>query len=169
MDLKKLTDDQLRAKVRETRAAFREADAELTRRLPRAAPVAPRIGGSFAPPLGAEKIAAYRALAASADPAVAEAVLALCDMVALFRETPASRNAGTPHPSGRGTIVPLEDAEIKRIWDTVPWEHEAEMYARLFDGIDPVAAKPLRDAAFHLLWFAVELGRGREPLTADRL
>lgn len=131
--------------------------------------MAAKIGGSFAPPLNAGKVTAYRALAATAPPAVAEAMGKLCDMVDLFQQTPASAKPGRPHPVGIGTIVELEDGEKERIFDAVPWAHENRMYAELFDGIDARTDKPLRDAAFHLLWFAVELTNDREPLTADRL
>lgn len=39
----------------------------------------------------------------------------------------------------------------------------------LFDSIDPVAQKDLRNAAFHCLWVARELDLGREPITTDKL
>lgn len=129
----------------------------------------PRYGGSFAPPLDATKIAAYRELGTAAGGQIGEAVGKLCDMVALFQETPASTANGVPHPSGRGVMVPLEDEEIKRIWDAVPWDTENAMYAALFDTINPTTDKPLRDAAFHLLWFSVELEKDREPMTTDKL
>jgi hypothetical protein len=130
---------------------------------------APRIGGSFAPPLDATKVVAYRRLADSAPPQIREAVHKLADMAVLFQETPRSSLPGAPHPVGRGVIVPLEKAEVERIWDAVPWAEEIEMYAALFDKIDPVTAKSLRDAAYHLLWFAVELEKDREPITNDML
>jgi hypothetical protein len=126
-------------------------------------------GGSFAPPLDAKKLAAYRKLAKAEGGAVGDAMTALCDMAETFQKTPASKREGKPHPSGRGMIVRLEDAEVERIDPVVPWPHECEMYAKLFDGIDPQARKELRDAAHHLLWFAVELTNDREPLTSDRL
>lgn len=128
-----------------------------------------RYGGSFAPPLDAAKIAAYRSLGTAAGGQVGEAVGKLCDMVAIFQQTPVSTAKGVPHPSGRGIITPLEDEEIKRIWDAVPWDTEIAMLRDLFETIDPKASKPLRDAAFHLLWFAVELEKDREPMTADKL
>src|SRR5262245_47110881 len=96
---------------------------------PNGAPVIPRIGGSFAPPLDAAKLASYRTLAAGAPPAVKEAMENLCAMVETFQRTPRSRLTGSPHPSGRGVIVPLEGEEIRRIWDVVPWEHECKALA----------------------------------------
>lgn len=127
------------------------------------------IGGSFAPPLDAAKLATYCELAKTAPEQIGEAMTKLIDMVGLFYETPPSTAEAKPHPVGIGVIQKLEEAEIKRIWDAVPWQEECEMYARLFDKIDPVKDKPLRDAAHHLLWFAVELTNDREPCTSDKL
>ena len=90
------------------------------------------VGGSFAPPLTSEKLAKYRQLADTATEQVREIMLKLCDMVELFQQTPVSPLPGTPHPSGRGTIIPLTPEEIERIWDAVPWKDEVEMYKTLF-------------------------------------
>lgn len=130
-----------------------------------------RIGGSFAPALDAKGLAAYRKLAADAPPQVAEGMRVLADMLEFYRKGPeGSRSTrSTPHPSGRGTIVTLPDDEVKRIWDAVPWDDDLDMYAKVFDRIDPVAQKELRNAAFHLLWFGRELFLDRVPLTADKL
>lgn len=157
--------------------------------------------------MDAAKLSAYRDLADSAPPEIAEVMLKLCDMVELFQQTPRSKLAGSLHPSGRGMIVPLEKEEVERIWDAVPWDgqklpdgrtapRECDMYAELFEqlptGVEgyvmeevklpdgskahkqkPVVSNPeakaLRDAAFHLLWWAKELTLDREPLTADML
>lgn len=227
-----------------------------------------RLGGSFAPPINSEQVARYRELAKAAeDPRVRDAVLPLCEMVEIFQKTPDSRLNGQPHPVGEFTdgsgqkrqapaVVPLEESEIKRIWDYVPWDYECDALAVLFEEIEQdvafrnsqkisewkrtvanviisgffpdrskfekvqqalknvadwlflleenQAAKiqeqynsvnecnaaitkafaskqyeglpypkleptPLRDAAHHLLWFARELTRDREPLTNDKL
>lgn len=125
-------------------------------------------GGSFAPALPAN-LAPYRALAEKAEPQAREAMLKLCTMVDVFRETPDSTLPGTPHPSGMGVMVPLEAAEVERIWDHVPWEEELKMYAGWFDAIPNDTQKPLRDAAHHLLWYGYELLRDREPLTKERV
>lgn len=127
----------------------------------------PRIGGSFAPPLDAERLQAYRQAAQSADAPTRDAMLALANLVEHFQRTGPSRQPGTPHPSGRGVIVPLEAAEVARIWDHVPWDHELDAMAGLFDQLD--GRSPLRTPAFHLLWYARELAKDREPITCDRL
>lgn len=127
-----------------------------------------QIGGSFAPPITADLLSEYRAAAAAAgDQKIKDAMLQLCDMVELFQQTPASRNGGTPHPSGLGLMVPLEDAEVQRIWDAVPWDYECDAIQSLFDTLSPES--PLRTPAFHLLWMAKELTQDREPMTTDKL
>lgn len=127
------------------------------------------VGGSFAPPLPPETVGGYRALASSASPQVREWVLKFCDMVDHFRLTPDSKRPGVRHPSGKGLVVPLEKVEVERIDEHVPYDEEIEMVKVLFDGIDPVSQKELRDAAYHLLWFACELALDREPITSDKL
>lgn len=130
-------------------------------------------GGSFAPPLTADKLKDYRKLVAKSSPEIKEAIEKLCVMAELFIQTPPSKNGGKPHPSGKGVIVPLETEEIKRIWDHVPWAYECDAFQSLFDTL-PSGPKgspeyDLRNAAFHLLWYAKELTSDREPLTNDRL
>lgn len=133
-------------------------------------PVAtPRIGGTFAPPIGGGQLDDYEILASKASGPVGDSMLKLIMMVRKFQETPASSLPGTPHRSGVGLVVPLEPAEVERIDPVVPWEHELDAMARLFDGINLVGQKALRDAAFHLLWYGRELFLDREPMTKDRL
>jgi hypothetical protein len=143
-------------------------DGQATRE-PARADAPPRIGGSFAPPIDAARLAAYRDLSARADDITRQAMGALIRMAEKFQETPPSTDPGTPHPSGRGRARPLSAAEVERIWDVVPWNEELEMYAGIFGRIDPVADRPLRDAAHHLLWYARELFLDREPMTTDTL
>ncbi len=153
-----------------------------------------RIGGSFAPRLTASLLKAYRAIAATAPPPIADAIGKLCDMGALFIETPDSKKPGQPHPVGMGVIVELEDAEKERIFDVVPWPHEVEMYKLLLDRLPdtrddienarlnqeskargeggvPIEQKKVtvKLAFGHLVWYAAELAHDREPPTKDRL
>lgn len=127
-----------------------------------------RRGGSFAPPLSAEKLAAYAALVPTIeDPQVKETMEKLHALGVEFQKTPSSTLAGSPHPSGMGEIVRLEPAEIQRIWDLVPWDYELAAMQTKLDGL--AADSPLRTPAFHLLWMAKELEMGREPITSDKL
>jgi hypothetical protein len=126
------------------------------------------IGGSFAPPLSTEKLTEYRQIIEAEAPAdLKDQLLSLCTMVETFQQTPESTNGKAKHPAGAGYVQPLEDAEIKRIWDVVPWDWEI---AAIQSRCDQLPAKsPIRNAAFHLLWFAVELTNDREPCTNDKL
>lgn len=128
-----------------------------------------RIGGSFAPPLTVDKIDAYAALAATAPPQVKDAMSTLLVLAREYQKHPTATSPSKPHPSGRGTIVPLAVAVADAIDPLVPWDEELAMFAAVFEKIDATAGKPLRDAAFHLLWYARELSIGRDPLTTDKL
>jgi hypothetical protein len=130
----------------------------------------PRFGGSFAPPLTPDTLNAYVDLAESASPQVREAMRALINTVSQFHALPKRAAApGTPHPSGRGTVEPLHPDDVARLDPHVPWKEELQMYGDLFEGISNETHKPLRDAAFHLLWYGVELFADRRPITNDRL
>lgn len=131
-----------------------------------------RIGGSFAPPLTDELLAAYKAMIEALPPQsqIRDAMARLLACCEKWWELPDSIGTeARAHPSGLGTIVPLEAVHQKALWEHIPWPEELEHFGVLFDGIDPVAEKPLRDAAHHLLWHAKELELDREPLTADKL
>lgn len=143
-----------------------------------------RVGGSFAPPLTPDRLERYKALAATAPEMVCEKMQSLLTMMEVFNQTPRSALPSRNHPVGKlastgrvPQIVDLEPDEIQRIWNHVPWgddqpghhTNECDDLSRLFDGIDPVGQKELRDACFHLLWFARELAMDREPMTNDLL
>ena len=122
------------------------------------------MGGSFAPPI--DNVASFEALIPGAtDRQVADYMTNLIAMVRKFRETPESREPGTPHPV-IGTIVPLEAEEVQRIWDVVPYREECDAIGLVFEKLP---TGDLRNAAFHLLWYAYELSADREPITADKL
>lgn len=139
------------------------------------------IGGSFAPPLSDEALDRIESeiIPTITHPGVKDGMERLAKMLRTFRETPDSAAAGRPHPSGVGTIIHLEDEEVKRIWDHVPWlnqdqrfrhgkvgDDDCDQYGALFDTLP---TGPARDAAFHLLWYARELANDREPITTSRL
>jgi hypothetical protein len=128
----------------------------------------PRVGGSFAPPLTDETLARYRAVIDGLDERspVRGAMADLLACAAAWWAQPESTGAGRPHGSGRGTVVSLDPAVADALWDAVPWPHECDAMQALFDGLAP---GEVRDAAFHLLWFAKELTQDREPISADKL
>lgn len=126
-----------------------------------------QIGGSFAPPVDDQKLSHYEALmAAVEDRQVREYGESLLKMLRTFRASPDSKAKSKPHPSGRGTITPLEQAEIDRIWDFVPWPEECDAIDVVFERLP---SGDVRNAAYHLLWFARELSIDREPCTCDKL
>lgn len=149
------------------------------------------IGGSFAPPLSDAKLTEYEALAKQCEDRKAAGYMAdLCKMLRVFRETPESPEKPRKHPV-IGVMIPLQEAEVQRIWDHVPWAEECDLMGAAFDKLQAgecaenarrleVAKlsggdKPelldtsMRNAAFHLLWFARELEQDREPCTCDKL
>lgn len=136
-------------------------------------------GGSFAPPLTDEKLESYRSLAMSAPPPIRDSMLSLLSCVNHWWGLPESLHPKTPHPNvfhtkKDGTVTPvmtqpLESAHAESLDPLIPWAHEIEAMKGLFETINPVSQKPLRDAAHHLLWHVVELDKGREPITSDKL
>jgi hypothetical protein len=123
------------------------------------------VGGSFAPPISDEQITSYEAMAKSADRRVSQYMLELVKMLRVFRQTPDSTLPGSPHPV-KGVMIPLENTEIERIWEYVPWPEECDVIDGVFASLP---SGELRNAAYHLLWFARELTKDREPITADKL
>jgi hypothetical protein len=160
----------------------------------------PRIGGSFAPPLSDETIARYEELIESLPSGpVKDAMHSLLLPCKVWWELPEPNGAETArHGSGVGTMVRLQEDHARTLDEHLPWDHELDAMANLFDrlptgleelpavggeGVHPQAkdhglkrhavtdphARDVRNAAFHLLWHAKELCLGREPLTNDRL
>lgn len=168
-DLKGASPDDLKARERELAAELARVRAERQRRRPKGRALEPRIGGSFAPPLTPEKLERYRELAGAASPRVRDAMLQLCEMAQAHQGLRRSKRKGSPHPSGRGQVVPLEAEAVEHLDPLVPWPDECDALAGVFERIDPRAEKETRDAAFHLLWYANELTRDREPIFNDAL
>ena len=131
----------------------------------------------FAVPLTDERLAKYRDLVAGLETSAVKDAMAEClKAVELWWELPEStrpkdrpfaiRHEGKDHEFA---VTPLEGEQVKALWDAVPWPYELQAMGALFETIDPVAGKELRDAAHDLLWICVELSLDREPLTADKL
>jgi hypothetical protein len=163
---------------------------------PTARPRAPRrfVGGSFAPPLTADKLRQYRVVIERQAPDdLKKPLLGLCAMVEEFQTTPESDEPARPHPVGMGFVQKLEPAEIERMWDLVPWPWEVEALRGRCNQLEPTdddrdnsrrhaetkargermpdaeRIVTLLDASRHLLWFAKELGEDREPCTCDKV
>ncbi len=128
-------------------------------------------GGSFAPPLSDAKIADYKtkiaALPVSPVKDACAALLACCEK---WWELPEPTMTSTkPHPSGAGTMVAMQADHQQVLFDLIPWTHELDAMAAVFDGISNETDKPLRDLAHHLLWHVKEMDLDREPITSDKL
>jgi hypothetical protein len=122
------------------------------------------IGGSFAPRLTPEKVAEYRDTAqAVADAQARGYMLDLCNMMDLWHQTP-DFGGGAPNALSM-PVTPLPEEEVQRIWDVVPWKDECDLMGQCFDKLEG----DQRNAAFHLLWYAVELTNDRQPCTKDLL
>lgn len=140
------------------------------------------MGRSFAPPITPQKLAEYRALGESLPTGqVREVILLLCQMVEVFQQTPMSKEPPVLAPgcpmrvvigeNQKGQLVnvydiPLEQKEVERIWDYVPWPSEIAMYRDLLKTVPP---GPVYEALGYLIWYATELAKDREPMTQDRL
>ncbi len=133
----------------------------------------------FAPPLTDEKIANYKLLINSqASSEVADAMVMCLKCVEAWWNLPESTRTdvkrwGILHKGQKSEFVetPLEEDHIKKLWDVTPWDRELSTLSNststgLFDTL-PYC--DLKNAAFHLLWFAKEITRDREPLSVDKL
>lgn len=77
---------------------------------------------------------------------------------------------GAGFVSGPDVRLQKFDGELKDLlFETTPWMKELKLYDDLLESIHPESEKELRDAAFHMLWFAKEICNDREPLTLDRI
>lgn len=133
----------------------------------------------FAPPLTDELLAAYRAIITHvANGEIRDAMDACLKCVEAWWALPESTRQdverwATLHKGAEKTytVTPLEEAHIASLFDVTPWMRELDTLSNsagtgLFDGIP---AGDVRNAAFHLLWYAKEITLDREPVTQDCL
>ena len=129
-----------------------------------------QVGGSWAPPLAPTKLQTYEVLAATAPARTRDYMGQLIKMLRVFWETPQSKRAAVANGHRTHAVVPLEEEEVKRIWDYVPWSPEIDMMSAAIDEeVPPSGDVALRNAAYHLIWYARELVCDREPVTNDIL
>lgn len=100
-----------------------------------------KFGGSFAPPLSDETLAAYKTLAEElpVDSPTRDAMLKLHACCSQWWELPESTGTITQarkHASGVGNIIDLDDEHKKALWEAIPWEHELEAYKKLFNKLE---------------------------------
>lgn len=126
-----------------------------------------RIGGTFAPPVDETVLTSYHdQIVSMSDSQVKEYLTKCYECVAAWWNLPESSGEGTPHPSGRGLIVDLTKENKEALWDLIPWQEELNVISTVFDSLP---SGPVRNMAFHLLWFVNELNLDREPMTADKI
>ena len=123
-------------------------------------------GGCFPNPLTDEKFAEYEKQIHDLKPSpLKDSLRIVFNCCQRWWEIPESTSEKVwLHPSGKGTVIPLNKDE--KLDDLIPWDHELESIKILFDGVTDV---PVRNMCFHLLWHVIELSLGREPLTKDKL
>lgn len=61
---------------------------------------------------------------------------------------------------------PLDSELVHSLWDSIPWMHDITEMEKIFDALP---SGDLRNAAFHLSWYAKELFLDREPISTDRI
>lgn len=127
----------------------------------------------FAPPLDDSTLVKYESMISSVNDAeLKEGLLKCLACVKAWYVLPESKGTGRtlgilhkdqPHTY---TVTPLEDSYIKSLWDVTPWIKDCEPLKVLFDQIKP---KDIKDMAFHLLWYTIEIALDREPVSQDKL
>jgi hypothetical protein len=136
----------------------------------------------FAPPLTDEKLSEYKSLILGLGNGPVKDAMSTCmEAVEVWWELPESTRTDasrfeTVHRGKRATytVTPLEVAHMDdetqsgALWQVVPYEWELKGIRELFDAI-PTSDKAVRDAAFHLWWYVMELCNSREPLTQEAL
>lgn len=132
----------------------------------------------FAPPLTDEKLVRYIELISEVSPGseLREGLDKCLTCVEAWYSIPEStrtdgREVGLLH-KGKPTLVkviPLEEEQVKTLWDTTPWLRDCEPLKSLFDTISAESQTELRNCAHDLLWHTIEISNDREPMTQDKL
>lgn len=133
----------------------------------------------FAPDLTDEKIAEYRQIADSLPDsrgAIRDAIRECLVVVSTWWELPESTGSARDRLleiRHRGEtklfkVTTLSDDLKRQLYDIIPWSYEISAMQALFDDI-PAEERELRNCAFHLLWFVIELNQDREPITQTAL
>lgn len=135
--------------------------------------------GCFAPPLSDKTLAEYKELIKEADGEIKDELEKLLTCVSAWWHLPEPKKTGREPRLAllhRGEemevpIIPMDPAHVEKLDPVTPYMRELNTLSNeagtgLFDRL---RAGPLRECAFHLLWFAKEITLDREPLTQDKL
>lgn len=121
----------------------------------------------IAPALTDDLLATYRSLKPAGGP-IADAMETLLQCVEKWWELPESSGQDKQYYPLVGSEIVKLDKEIQdQLYDLIPWDHELKAMGQLFDTISSATDKPLRDAAYHLLWYVKEFNFDREPITQE--
>lgn len=152
----------------------------------------------FAQPLTEDKLSEYEDILNSLEHSpIKDAMRACLECVKAWWEIPVSENDATiplnilhKGKTVSYNVVPLEKEQVDKLDETTPWMHELLSYKDLFlslphgtietqkviDGsvrsvceVVDQKAHNLKNAATHLLWYAIEICHDREPLTNEVL
>jgi hypothetical protein len=139
-------------------------------------PIQVNIGGTFcfAPPMTDEKLDRYEELADSEGGETGAVMRELLACVRAWWKLPESRRTDGRRLRLQDAEVvetPLEPDHVKELDPVTPWMRELNtLSTEKNDGpLDSLPPGEVRDAAFHLLWYAKEITQDREPLTRDKL
>jgi hypothetical protein len=135
----------------------------------------------FAPELTDERLARYEVLANALPDSRGEVRDAMRECLAaakLWWQLPESKgdrkdqSLDVRHQNKDRSVklTSLTPDLVEQLWDAVPWPYELDAMQSLFDRtFQGREEAELKDACFHLLWFARELCLDREPLTQEKL
>lgn len=116
----------------------------------------------IAPAFTDETLARYEALAGTiSDPQVKDAYQTCLNCVKKWWELPESTGRKVEHFTGKAFAQALDKPVQDALLESIPWQDELQLIGQRFDSLP---AGDLRNAAFHLLWYVVELNNDREPM-----
>lgn len=121
-----------------------------------------------APPLSDETLNGYRSLICShANVQQRDAMVGLLTCVQQWWELDESpgEDSVTKVRGKQLATRPLSDEIRVRLWDVIPYDEEFTLLSNgQGTGVLDSLTGPIRDAAFHLLWYVRELYNDREPV-----
>lgn len=125
--------------------------------------MANEVGGSFAPPITDDMLKKWEKLNEKVGGLTGKAIEQLIETVRTHRKHVPTRTGGKPHKSGKGTIFNLSTKAKEACENCLPSADERKLMGQMFESL----SGDERNMAFHLLWYANEIGLDREPITSD--
>lgn len=123
----------------------------------------------FAPPITDGHLSSWQALVKGTKGLTRHALETLHALVqqhkAHHQPSEAPPLASQTYDVGVAHHIPLHHDTKTAVAEHLPTDEEMKVYDELFGKLQG----ELRDMAYHLLWYALELKKGREPITKDKL